>query len=180
MLHTIEFTGSSEQMHSEIIVTINEERKALMRFKGNNISHTINFMHEYPENGLNTITIHFDTDPGNEPADGNKQLILHRITINDQKIRPDMGDYNPYINDSFPHQKNWIKEHENDEQYLDWITRHGGVMGWYGTMEYDYNIRDTLGTNLVQSLGVRYLVGRRCPIAILRDPQTQRWYDLNG
>lgn len=178
MLHTIEFTGSSEQMHSEIIVTINEERKVLMRFKGHNIPYSANFMHEYPENGLNTMSVQFETDVGRDPGD--KQLILHRITINDQKIRPEWGDYNPYVNDLFPDQKNWIKEHENDKQYLDWVIRHGGVMGWYGTMEYEYNIQDTLGTDLIQSSGLRNLTGHGHSSVILRDPQTQRWYDLNG
>lgn len=163
MFHLIEFTITSENYPSTAIFEINGEFiKGFTTFDEWPLDATVDFEHDYLENGINKLTIKFE---GYVQEAKIKMLSLRKILINNQQLYIQEGDYNPYPNDYVT-----LKD----------TIEHGGNMGWYGTMDYEFNIQDNLSNNRISNSSVdKMSFGHATPRTILRDASLQKRHHLN-
>jgi len=165
MFHLIEFTIASENYPSTAIFEINGEFIKGLNVSTNSdqtIDQVIKFSYDYPTDSNNTLTIRFEKVE--EEAEV-KMLSLRKILINNQQLYVQEGDYNPYPNDYVT-----LKD----------TIEHGGNMGWYGTMDYEFNIQDNLSNNRISNSSIdKMSFGHAIPRTILRDASLQKRHHLN-
>jgi hypothetical protein len=124
--------------------------------------HHVEIEKEYPADVKNKIVFKFEQYQAEyEPAV--KYLKIENIRINSQNIFTNEGDY-------IPTQTLWMKEHE--QEITDNLINHGGIMGWYGKMYYEYKIQSELSSSRISKNNVDDLMFAER--IILRDPNLQR------
>jgi hypothetical protein len=140
MLHNIDFAVYSPDYRSYVSIMINEETLySDVLMDDATTLHHVEIEKEYPINGGNNIVLKFEQyQAEHEPAI--KYLKIQNIKINSQKIFTSEGDY-------IPAQTPWMKEHEKD--IIGDLINHGGIMGWYGKMYYEYKIQSELNSSRV-------------------------------
>jgi len=163
MLHNIDFAVYSPDYRSYVSIMINEETlwSDVLTDDATTLHH-VEIEKEYSANGKNNIIFKFEQyQAEHEPAV--KYLKIENIKINSQKIFINEGDY-------IPTQTLWMKEHE--QEITDNLINHGGIMGWYGKMYYEYKIQSELNSSRISKDNIDDLMF--VERIILRNPKLQR------
>lgn len=163
MLHNIDFAVYSPDYRSYVAIMINEETLwSDVLIDNATTLHHVEIEKEYATDGENKIVFRFEQyQAEHEPAE--KYLKIENIIINSQNIFTNEGDY-------VPTQTPWMREHQKD--VVDDLINHGGIMGWYGKMYYQYKIQSELNSSRVSKNNVDDLMF--VEKIILRDSELQR------